>query len=56
MILIYLILAAASISLIALGAMSVWISLLFTALKLILIVLVPVGLYLIWKKIYGRQS
>ncbi len=56
MILIYLTLAAVAIALISIGAMSVWVAMLFMALKAILIVLIPVGLYLVWKKIYGRQS
>ncbi len=55
MIWIFLVLAAIAIGLIAFGAMSVWLAMLFTALKLILIVLVPVGLYLLWEKFYRSR-
>ncbi len=55
MIWIFLVLAAVAIGLITIGAMSVWVAMLFMALKLILIVLVPVGLYLLWKKLYRSR-
>jgi len=53
---IFLILASIAIALISIGAMSVWVAMLFMALKAILFVLVPVGLYLLYRQFSGRKS
>lgn len=46
----------AAIAFIALGAMSVWISVLALALKVMLLGAVAFALYLIWQHFFGRKS
>ena len=56
MIWIAVILAAVAIMFITLGALSVWVAVLATALKAMLIVPIVLVLYWLWQRFSGRNS